>query len=112
PSGSAFVVWGDAQDAAARLVLSANSMRTQLPNDRRRAVAAVMSTARGSVTGNLILNEVAGSDNLSVSLVVGPPLAEVAVTGNTMRGIPALPPHAGVPAPLDRWEPLNLIVTS
>lgn len=185
-AGPAFVLWGDDTDARAGIVLNGNTMRGspvasvfegQIPVP----LAAIFDVAWGSVTGNVILNEL--NTNYKISLAIGPlqsgsfvagfsaaaakgfetkavnpqPFAaagpqgiasaglpvnkatgvagaaatttgnvaaagatgatgppppidtHIAVTGNTLRGFPVLPPH-GLPAPFDRWEPLNLII--
>ena len=78
---------------------------------------------QGITSAGFPLNEVVGVIGATAAAVGGvgatgatgatgppPPIdTHIAVTGNTLRGLPLLPQH-GLPAPFARWEPLNLII--
>jgi hypothetical protein len=78
---------------------------------------------QGITSAGLPVNEVLGVIGATAAAIGGvgatgatgatgppPPIdTHIAVTGNTLRGFPLLPPH-GLPAPFARWEPLNLII--
>ena len=74
-AGPAFVIWGDDTDARAGIVLSGNTMRgSPVPSVSLQffpvPLAAVFDVAWGSVTGNVILNELDGDNK--ISLAIGP----------------------------------------
>lgn len=75
-AGPAFVMWGDDTDARAGIVLSGNIMRgSPVPSvevERFLVVplVAVFDVGWGSVTGNVILNELEGDNK--ISLAIGP----------------------------------------
>ena len=78
----------------------------------------LVACTEASVTGNIVANEVAATDQLkqqvpSYSLVVTSPVktnTPVAITGNVCVSPIRVPARSGIAAPLDQWWVLNTVV--
>jgi hypothetical protein len=107
-SGAGLVIWGDEPDQTAAVIVASNTVRSA-PRDEISPVMAIFYMARGAVTGNAILNEAGrGGISLAVGPERDPPIIEIAVTGNVLRGNPMTLPARNVSS-APAWELLNQI---
>jgi hypothetical protein len=84
--GEGFIVWGDENDTATEVLLTANRIRNS-----GATTTVVNAVSLCSVTGNVILNEAqtSGRESLFVSLAGNSNM--MAITGNVFQGSPIIP---------------------
>jgi hypothetical protein len=113
-SGAALLVL-DFTDTVGSGIVHGNRFRDRFTSGE----AALVSCREASVTGNIVANEVAATNDRvkveipSYSLVVASPVktnTPVAITGNVCVGPIRVPARSGIAAPLDQWAVLNTVV--
>jgi hypothetical protein len=112
PVGVRLLVWNDDQDVFGSVTINSNQIRNQTQKHPLPTVGVLLAT-RCTVTGNMIMNELDGSDKVSLSIIPFPSITDqegqIAVTGNVFRGSVDVPPHRQAPAPMDNWRFFNSI---